>query len=903
MKIKIICILIVMLFISSISPIMGAIQVNQSVKNLEKNLENLYSEKTGKLSNDEYTIIDLGTLGGSWSYAGGLNEECHIVGISAVYNSAQHAFVWICDTMTDMGTPEGFLVSGAVNVNDNGQVAGYANGQYQSQYAYLWEDGNWTYLGTLPDLDYSAPYDINNLGQIVGHSFMLGPGGGSLAWIYEDGDMSELGTLGGDRSTAFGINDEGQVVGSSRTSNNYTHAFLWEDEEMIDLGVLPDEDNSAAYDINENGQICGASSHTLNQYPFPTYVTACVWDGDEIIEIEKLPGYNRNNAAGGINDLGQVVGYSSDNGNNPHPFIWEDGYLTDLNDLIPEGSGWELKNAADINEKGEIVGYGKINGETHGYLLKPPQENLPPKKPSNPLPSDGATNMELNLTLSVKVTDTNMDSMTVRFYDASNDNLIGTDYGVPSGDTAFAFWYDLSPETTYSWYTVADDGEYTNQSDTWSFTTCCVNMPPYIPIGPIPINGATGVGLNPTLSVEVNDPDGDSLSVSFYNASDDSLIGTEGDILSGERAYVVWPDLSPSVSYSWYTIVDDGEYTNQSNTWSFSTDSENYAPSKPTDPSPAESAIDVGLNPTLSVEVNDPDSDTMTVSFYDASDDSLIGIEEDIISGERAYTNWNDLSPLTNYSWYTIADDGEYTNQSDTWSFTTVADNNAPFKPTNPTPKNDATGIDLNPTLSVEVNDPDGDSMTVSFYDASDDSIIGTINGVPSGDSAYVEWFNLDPLSIYSWYAVADDGEYTTQSNSWSFITIPDPDNNAPNTPIISGTTDGKTDTEYTYKFKSVDPDGNELVYCIQWGDDSGEICIGPFESGKEASLTHVYEEKGTYTIRVKAEDSNEAESDWGELIVKMPKSASSQINFRIINWLLERFPNAFPILRFIQRH
>ncbi|GAG13166.1 unnamed protein product, partial [marine sediment metagenome] len=266
----------------------------------------------------------------------GLNDQCYVVGISAVYSGAQHAFVWMCDMMTDIGTPDGFLVSGATSVNDYGQVVGYANGAYQSQYAYLWEDGNWTYIGTLPDLDYSASFDINNPGQIVGHSFMLGPGGGSLAWIYEDGNLTGLGTLGGGRSSAYALNDEGQVVGSSRTNNNKTHAFLWENGTMTDLGVLPNETGSAAYDINENGQVCGSSSHKLNQYPFPTFRTACFWDGDDIIEIGKLPGYTRNNAAGGINDQCQVVGYSSDNGNDPHAFIWEDGVLTDLNDLKGE---------------------------------------------------------------------------------------------------------------------------------------------------------------------------------------------------------------------------------------------------------------------------------------------------------------------------------------------------------------------------------------------------------------------------------------------------------------------------------------------------------------------------------------------------------------------------------------
>jgi len=524
--------------------------------------------------------------------------------------------------------------------------------------------------------------------------------------------------------------------------------------------------------------------------------------------------------------------------------------------------------------------------------------NQPPDAPSNPMPPNGATDVELNPTLCVKVTDPNIDSMIVRFYNASDDSLIGVDYGVPSGDMAFVTWSGLSPETTYNWYTETYDGEYTTQSDTWSFTTCCANMPPDEPIDPLPSDGATGVGLNPTLSVEVNDPDSDSMAVRFYNASDDSFIGIDDNVVSSDRAYVIWSSLSPSVTYSWYTIADDGEYTTQSDTWSFTTDSVNNAPLQPTNPIPSDGATGVGLNPTLSVEVNDPDSDTMTVYFYDASDSSLIGLDDDVISGERAYTTWNGLSPSTTYSWYAVADDGEYSTQSITWTFTTGAENNAPLKPTDPIPKDGFTGVDLNASLSAQVNDPDSDTMTVYFYDASDDSLIGTDFGVSSGSRAYMGWFNLDPLSMYSWYAVVDDGEYTNQSDTWSFVTIHDPDNNPPSIPTIEGQESGKPGIEYTYTFTSVDLDGDDLVYCIQWGDDTGEICLGPYPSGENVTATHIYEEKGRYTLRAKAEDSNEAESDWGTLEVEMPKNKPFDFNFNMLSWFFERFPKAFPILR-----
>ncbi|MFO7967297.1 MAG: S8 family serine peptidase [Archaeoglobaceae archaeon] len=100
------------------------------------------------------------------------------------------------------------------------------------------------------------------------------------------------------------------------------------------------------------------------------------------------------------------------------------------------------------------------------------------------------------------------------------------------------------------------------------------NTAPDAPTNPSPSNGATGVSTSPELSVDVSDPDDDSMDVSFYNASDDSLIGTETGVASGSTASVTWDSLSYSTTYSWYAVADDGAATNTSSTWSFTTEEE-----------------------------------------------------------------------------------------------------------------------------------------------------------------------------------------------------------------------------------------------------------------------------------------------------------------------------------------
>jgi len=122
--------------------------------------------------------------------------------------------------------------------------------------------------------------------------------------------------------------------------------------------------------------------------------------------------------------------------------------------------------------------------------------------------------------------------------------------------------------------------------------------------------------------------------------------------------------------------------------------------------------------------------------------------------------------------------------------------------------------------------------------------------------------------------------------------------NEPPDPPIIGGTTEGAVGTEYWYSFLSIDPDNNPVQIFTDWGDGTnGWSYEGA--SGKNIWMPHTWTKKGTYIIKAKARDSIGAESNWSTMEVTMPFSYEPP-QFHFIEWLFERFPNAFPILRCI---
>jgi PKD domain len=121
--------------------------------------------------------------------------------------------------------------------------------------------------------------------------------------------------------------------------------------------------------------------------------------------------------------------------------------------------------------------------------------------------------------------------------------------------------------------------------------------------------------------------------------------------------------------------------------------------------------------------------------------------------------------------------------------------------------------------------------------------------------------------------------------------------------PTINGPTTGKVNNEYTYTSSTTDPDGDNVYYFWDWGDGNNSGWLGPYGSGVTAGVTHKWTVKGSYSIRVKAKDTSGAESPWSDpLPITMPYAYKSILQ-QFLDWLFQRFPNAFHLLRYIVDH
>lgn len=298
------------------------------------------------------------------------------------------AVLWTKDGKTiDLGAVPGGTESLATAVNNHGLVVGFSNNDIPDAFsmaglptqtrAFLWKNGVIRDLGTLGGPDALA-FLVNERGQISGQAYTNSTPSQAFGiptqqpFFWENGKMVDIGTLGGTLGSPSWMNNRGQVVGfSTEVTDQNSHAFLWDKEEGLkDLGFLPGGTFGNAFWINDAGEIVGGSDSSNGFHAY-------LWKKGVMTDLGNLPG-DCSSQATAINSSGQIVGNGSlDCNNEAHALLFENGGAPiDLNTLVAPGSGVTFLNPFNINDRGEIAGFGVLtNGDARAILLIPCDEN------------------------------------------------------------------------------------------------------------------------------------------------------------------------------------------------------------------------------------------------------------------------------------------------------------------------------------------------------------------------------------------------------------------------------------------------------------------------------------------------------------------------------------------------
>jgi probable HAF family extracellular repeat protein len=319
-----------------------------------------------------YTITDLGSLGGGVTHGLAINASGQVTGDSVsstlvqvpcpprqyggqkkCFTHPDDAFEWSNGTMTDLGTLGGNFSQG-VAINGSGEVVGGSAPRNPGFDGAFLSNGHGMHQLSAP----AVAYGINDSGQIVGQcrdSMLLQSyacvisSNGAITALPESNpniECLEINTIPGITPAAVAINNNGQVLG-----NCFGGAVVWTNNTPT---VLPTLGGGSATGtaINNLGQVVGTSNTSTGAED------GFLWSNGTMTDL------GSNFSPASINDSGVIVGGA---------FVYSNGTLQNLNNLIPAGSPYQIESATGINDNGQIVANATATatGQTHALLLNP----------------------------------------------------------------------------------------------------------------------------------------------------------------------------------------------------------------------------------------------------------------------------------------------------------------------------------------------------------------------------------------------------------------------------------------------------------------------------------------------------------------------------------------------------
>ena len=255
----------------------------------------------------------------------GLNNQGQAVGASNSL-TANHPVVWQGGTVQQIPALYSNGSAHAFAINTQGVIVGSARTSVNLDQAFEEQNGIATALANLPGggtvvsgYVNSRALAINDSNEIVG--FGISSGTTYHATLWQDGAVTDLGSLSSGNSEALGINNAGTIIGYSVDSSGVDEAVTWQNGVMTTLSHLQTGGHTLAYGINQSGVIVGRS------------------------------------------DVYTIAGWIE------HAVMWQNGAVVDLNKYLQAGSGWVLNYAIGINANGEVTGMGTYNGLSTPFIL------------------------------------------------------------------------------------------------------------------------------------------------------------------------------------------------------------------------------------------------------------------------------------------------------------------------------------------------------------------------------------------------------------------------------------------------------------------------------------------------------------------------------------------------------